>query len=144
MRKVVPSDHILFQFEMGNECSGADKRFIDQICLQLGFKRSVEILYLAGIYSSILDLYPEIGYFRDLVFMFKLVMVPTSDKLPELRPWDPEEVALRWSVDEKALLFTIKGTLKICFVCRLTVVSVCTIIFRIQQAVGLHSSHRGR
>ena len=43
-------------------------------------------------HTYIQDHYPEIGYFRDLVFMFKLVMVPTSDKLPELRPWEPEEV----------------------------------------------------
>ncbi|KAJ1425171.1 hypothetical protein B484DRAFT_93375, partial [Ochromonadaceae sp. CCMP2298] len=33
--------------------------------------------------------------------MFKLVMLPTSDKLPALRPWTPEEVALQWTLSEE-------------------------------------------
>ena len=52
---------------------------------------TISYVYVCA-YTLIQDHYPEIGYFRDLVFMFKLVMVPTSDKLPELRPWEPEEV----------------------------------------------------
>jgi hypothetical protein len=54
----------------------------------------------------ILDHYPEIGFFRDLIFMFKLVMVPTSDKLPELKPWTPQEAALKWSFDNDVYIVT--------------------------------------
>jgi hypothetical protein len=63
----------------------------------MGFTRGMECTYITGQNALILDHYPEIGFFRDLVFMFKLVMVPTSDKLPILKPWTPEEVALQWS-----------------------------------------------
>jgi hypothetical protein len=45
---------------------------------------------------GILQLYPEIGYFRDIIFMFKLVMVPTLDMLPEVKCWDPENAVLSW------------------------------------------------
>jgi hypothetical protein len=107
MRKLVPDDHMMFRFEVSNEISVADKMFIDQIALNLGFKRNLELEYITGVNPVILDHFPEIGYFRDLVFMFKLVMVPTSDKLPELKPWEIEEVGLRWKVEENG--YSIKG-----------------------------------
>lgn len=105
MKKVVRPDHLLFQFDKSNDCGPGDKRFMDQLCLQLGFKRRQEINYWAGTNSALIDLYPELAVFRDLVFMFKLVMVPTIDQLPELKPWEPEEVALTWKVkiDDKGL-----------------------------------------
>jgi hypothetical protein len=39
--------------------------------------------------------------------MLKLVMVPTSDALPELKPWTPQEAALRWQFKSK--LLTVQG-----------------------------------
>ena len=99
MKKTVPEDHLLFRFDKGNECCAADKVFIDQLCLQMGFQRGCELQFITGANQNLLDHYPEIGFFRDIVFMFKLVMVPTSDKLPELRPWTPEEAALSWGID---------------------------------------------
>ena len=98
MKKVVRQDHMMFRFDLSNDCTDGDKVFIDQVCLQMGFVRGMEKEYLSGYNRNMLDHYPEIGYFRDIVFMFKLVMVPTNDKLPELRPWSPEECALQWSV----------------------------------------------
>ena len=96
---VVPDSHFMFKFERSNEVGTADKLFIDQVCVQMGFLRNMENEYITGANLNFLDHYPEIGFFRDLVFMFKLVMVPTSDKLPELKPWTPEEAALEWSLD---------------------------------------------
>jgi hypothetical protein len=94
--KTIPEQNLLFRFDKGNECGDAEKRYIDQICLQMGFERAKERQYITSESPIFLDHYPEIGFFRDLVFMFKLVMVPTSDKLPELKPWNPEEAALAW------------------------------------------------
>ncbi|MGA0833387.1 MAG: Gfo/Idh/MocA family oxidoreductase, partial [Candidatus Kapaibacteriota bacterium] len=34
---------------------------------------------------------------RDIIFYFKLVMVPTLDDLPELKRWMPNEAALSWA-----------------------------------------------
>jgi hypothetical protein len=33
---------------------------------------------------------------RDIVFMFKVLMTPTSDTLPELRRWRPRDATLAW------------------------------------------------
>jgi hypothetical protein len=95
MKKVVPSDHMLFTFN-NMECSVTDKKFIDQICLQMGFERDLECDYITGADSVFIDHYPEIAFFRDLLFMFKMVMVPTSDRLPELKQWTPKDAGLKW------------------------------------------------
>jgi len=100
LKATVTPDHKLFAFEHGCEINIADKRFIDQICLQMGFDRGLALEYLTGQEDVLLHHYPELGYFRDLVFMFKLVMVPTSDKLPELKQWLPKDATLKWSMDQ--------------------------------------------
>ena len=97
LKLVIAKDHILFKFDKTNLVSRGEKKFIDEICLHMGFKRSLEANYICGTSSMIIDHYPEIAYIRDLVFMFKLMMVPTSDKLPELKSWEPDEVSLVWS-----------------------------------------------
>ena len=49
IRKVVTDDHMMFRFEVTNEISVADKTFIDQIALHLGYKRQQELAYITGI-----------------------------------------------------------------------------------------------
>ena len=100
IKRRIDPPHMMFTFYKGNELSPADKLFIDQICLQMGFPRGCEAALMSGVNRSLLDIYPEIGYFRDLVFMFNLVMVPSSEKLPEIRPWDPHEAELNWSAPD--------------------------------------------
>lgn len=46
---------------------------------------------------ELLDTYPDLAMLRDVVFLFKLMMAPTSDRLPELRRWRPADAALAWS-----------------------------------------------
>jgi hypothetical protein len=96
MKKVVNPDHMLFCFD-GMDCSDVDKKYIDQMCLQMGFDRDLELEYLTHEDEILLDHYPEVGYFRDIVFMLKLVLVPTSDRLPELKQWTPRDAGLKWS-----------------------------------------------
>ncbi|KAJ1393230.1 hypothetical protein B484DRAFT_278952, partial [Ochromonadaceae sp. CCMP2298] len=84
LKKHVPPENWIFRFQDGMQCGDADKRFLDQLCVQMGFERNCEAIYITGANMLVLDHYPEIGFFRDLVFMFKLVMLPTSDKLPAL------------------------------------------------------------
>ena len=97
MKKVVSPDHILFSFEKGSECCIADRLYVDQICLQMGFKRGEYVPDLTSPTRGLLQLYPEIASFRDIIFMFKLVMVPTLDMLPEVKCWEPEEAVLSWA-----------------------------------------------
>ena len=42
------------------------------------------------------DAYPELACFRDVVFAFKAMQVPTSDNLPPVRAWRPEDGILVW------------------------------------------------
>lgn len=56
-----------------------------QICLQMGFSRNEPWLYLSGDNPELLDVYPELGYLRDIVYLLKAFMAPTSDALPEVR-----------------------------------------------------------
>lgn len=89
LKAIIPPDNYIFRFQDSRDVSSTDKRFVDQLSLQMGFERGFEKEYLTGVKRAFLDYYPEIGYFRDLVFLFKLVMVPTSDQLPELNTWTP-------------------------------------------------------
>ena len=72
---------MIFGFENGCQCSDADKSFVDQICLQMGFKRGDTAYDLTTPMRGVLQLYPELAYFRDIVFMLKLVMVPGTHAL---------------------------------------------------------------
>lgn len=55
-----------------------------QICLHMGFRRDNPWLYLSGDNPELLDVYPELGYLRDIVYLLKAFMAPTSDALPEV------------------------------------------------------------
>ena len=99
MRRTVKDDHLIFRFDETMEVTYGDKLLVDQICIHMGFQRNCEKEYLVGLNRNMLDHYPELAYFRDIIFMFKLTMVPTCDKLPDLRPWNPEQCALGWNVD---------------------------------------------
>jgi hypothetical protein len=92
LKMEVPPDNYIFRFNETKEVTPSDKRFIDQLSLQMGFDRGCESEYATGLNRAFLDYYPEIAYFRDLVFMFKLVMAPSSDQLPELNAWTPGKV----------------------------------------------------
>ena len=93
----VDSSNMMFAFEKGNNVAPADKRYIDQLALQMGFPRQDGERYVTNELKGLLDLYPEIGFFRDLIFMLKLVMLPSTDDLPELRRWTHTDAEISWT-----------------------------------------------
>ena len=105
LKTTIKEDHMIYRWE--NERAGGmsfgigEARLIDQVCLQMGTNRD-DPEYLAKYHSSQLrefvDEYPEMSALRDIIFMFKLLMAPTSDDLPELARWKPIDAALEWSV----------------------------------------------
>ncbi|CAN0273248.1 unnamed protein product, partial [Ectocarpus sp. 12 AP-2014] len=102
-REGLKEDHVLFSFERSMAFSKAEFALIDQICLHMGFSRHEPWLYLSGDNPELLDVYPEIGYLRDIVYLLKAFMAPTSDALPEIKAWTPADARLHWSwksVDE--------------------------------------------
>ena len=107
LKLIVHDDHVMFRFDRGSECGSAETRFMNQICVQMGFELGREDEFITGELPDILEIYPEIGFFRDLLFMFKLTMVPTSDALPELRAWTPADARLLWTTNKG--VFTVTG-----------------------------------
>jgi hypothetical protein len=98
MRETVSDSHLVFRWERGAHFGDGEKRLLSQVCLQMGFPMEDEELpfYLSGESRELSDNYPEMLVMRDIVFMFKALMTPTSDALPELRRWRPRDAALFW------------------------------------------------
>lgn len=115
----VSKDHTIFKFDVSDEVGEGDASLIDQLCVQMGFARDAKGgrfetagLYLTGQRRDVMDVYPELGVFRDIIFYFKLVMVPTADDLPELKRWSPMEAALTWTCRTPASGMQIPGMKK--------------------------------
>ena len=107
-RKTLRDDHIIFAFEEGMELSAGDRQLMNQLALSTGYKRVSQededlMRMLSGEDREILDYFPELGFFRDIVFYFKTFFVPTSDLLPELKHWTPIEAALEWTSKDDGL-----------------------------------------
>ncbi len=114
-RQVTRDDHVIFSFEhtMGFE-TGLSK-FLGNVCLQMGFPgfNNSDILptYLSGEDPVVLDFFPELGYFRDIVYLMKAMMAPTSAALPEVKRWTLQDARLRWKWkgEDKEKCFHVKG-----------------------------------
>ena len=113
LARSVPEKRLLFRFERSMGIGPGEEALITQINLQLGFptERRVLLLYLSGEEPELLDLYPEMATFRDIVFYFKAMMVPSSDALPDLRAWAPADAKLSWAwkKDDAGGAFAVKG-----------------------------------
>jgi hypothetical protein len=53
-------------------------------------------LFCRGEDRLMIDHYPELGFLRDIVFLFKLLQSPTSDALPPIQQWSVSDSALFW------------------------------------------------
>lgn len=100
IKNTIGEKNMIFSFEKTTQCTLNDRRYIDQLCLQMGFPRYVEDVYLTGENPVLLESYPNIAVLRDILFMLKLLMLPNIASLPEERSYDPAEAALRWSIKE--------------------------------------------
>ena len=55
--------------------------------------------YLSGENMDFQDNFPELGLFRDIVFLFHLMTQPSGNSLPEIRRWKPVDAALKWKIN---------------------------------------------
>ncbi len=114
-RELMRDDHVLFSFEHTMGFGSGERIFLGNVCLQMGFPgfSDSDILptYLSGEDPLILDFFPELGYFRDIVYLMKAMMVPTSSALPEVKRWTPQDARLRWKWkgEDKEKCFHVKG-----------------------------------
>ncbi|CAM9947763.1 unnamed protein product, partial [Discosporangium mesarthrocarpum] len=130
-REGLREDHILFSFEQSMAFTSAEFQLIDQarwldllsrsnwfpfpppptpiMCLQMGYPRENPWLYLSGDTPELLDVYPELGYLRDIVYLLKAMMAPTSDVLPEVKSWTPADARLHWKWSGPEEGYVVKG-----------------------------------
>ena len=102
-REVLESERVLFRFERTMEFGDAEHALLKQLCLHMAFPAgtapgAADLLpaYLSGESRLVLENFPELGFFRDIVLLFKMLMVPSSEALPEIRAWTPLDAALTW------------------------------------------------
>eukprot|EP00921_Rhytidocystis_pertsovi_P014497 GHVQ01023442.1.p1 GENE.GHVQ01023442.1~~GHVQ01023442.1.p1 ORF type:complete len:995 (+),score=136.68 GHVQ01023442.1:2952-5936(+) len=55
------------------------------------------------------DLLPEFSYFRDIVFMFKALIAPSAEGLPDIRRWSVKDASLQWSYASSKKTYIVKG-----------------------------------
>eukprot|EP00930_Biecheleria_cincta_P042954 TRINITY_DN29551_c0_g1_i1.p1 TRINITY_DN29551_c0_g1~~TRINITY_DN29551_c0_g1_i1.p1 ORF type:complete len:4122 (-),score=701.34 TRINITY_DN29551_c0_g1_i1:256-12621(-) len=97
VRNVLRDDHIVLSFDKDLSCSAGDYALIEQIglCLGLDGARREAPLLLSGERPEILELFPELGWFRDVVFLWKMLLLPASAS-PAEQNWRSSDTSLRW------------------------------------------------
>ena len=76
---------------------------------EIGFPVSNMPAYLSGEKREILLNYPELVYYRDVVFMFKFMMTPTNAALPEIRTWMQTDADLQWKYNSEKNEYEVRG-----------------------------------
>mmetsp|Transcript_25879 Transcript_25879/g.77963 ORF Transcript_25879/g.77963 Transcript_25879/m.77963 type:complete len:1143 (+) Transcript_25879:198-3626(+) len=97
LRAAITAGRFIFAFERADVLGPGERALLHQLCLQT----STPLLdqpevYLTGERQDLVHIYPELACFRDVVFLFKVLQVPTSDALPDLQAWRPEDCSLAW------------------------------------------------
>lgn len=97
-RKMIRDDHFIMAFERTMEL-GNMQQLMEQLAWDIGFNADKKRLplYFTGEDPEVMSLFKELGYFRDIIFMFKYLMNPTSEHLPDLRAWTHNDATLAWS-----------------------------------------------
>lgn len=99
-RAIVSEACILFRFERTMAFGNAEFQLLRQLCLHSAFPSEPAAVllpsYLSGESRLLLENFPELGFFRDIVYLFKMLMVPSSEALPDLCAWMPLDAMLNW------------------------------------------------
>jgi hypothetical protein len=104
---ISPSGHLLFRWERDMLLGEAECNLMRQVSVAIGYPApgvngepmDFAGAYITGTKGELLREFPEFGHFRDIVFMLKTLMTPTSDALPEIRAWDPMDAQLKWKFE---------------------------------------------
>ncbi len=89
---------------------GNIERLLEQVCWEIGFPvLNDQAQYVTGEAPEMTLNYPELLYYRDIVFTFKFMMTPTSKALPEIRPYTQNHATLMWRYDKDSKQFQVQG-----------------------------------
>eukprot|EP00929_Paragymnodinium_shiwhaense_P090478 TRINITY_DN50674_c0_g1_i1.p1 TRINITY_DN50674_c0_g1~~TRINITY_DN50674_c0_g1_i1.p1 ORF type:complete len:4578 (+),score=1022.66 TRINITY_DN50674_c0_g1_i1:184-13917(+) len=98
LRNFVKSDHMIFRFDESMAFSAADRRFVEQLALCAGVENADTAgpLLLTGERRDLLQGFVELGWFRDAVFLWKLLLHPERHEVPERAARDPMDLQWKW------------------------------------------------
>jgi hypothetical protein len=102
-RSVIRDDwHTVFKFQ-NMQCGIGECELIKQVSLASGFSKDEEthVNYVYGDRPELRRRFPELECFRDICFYWTLLMVPSSEELPDQRQWRSSDAVLRWAVTMK-------------------------------------------
>ncbi|CAE8611402.1 unnamed protein product, partial [Polarella glacialis] len=108
IRQQLRADHVIFAFDQEMSCSEGDFAFVEQIglCLGLDGARREAPLLLSGERPELLELFPELAWFRDVVFLWKMLLLPACD-CPAQRNWRLSDSLLTWRWERER--FEVRG-----------------------------------
>jgi hypothetical protein len=108
IRERIADDHVIFQFDSSMACSEGDRSFIEQVGLCLGVEgaRRDAHLLITGERPDLSELFLELFWFRDVVFLWKMLLLPV-DAGPELKTWRAADSTLQWRCERE--VFVVKG-----------------------------------
>ncbi|CAE7697283.1 unnamed protein product [Symbiodinium sp. CCMP2456] len=98
IRRSLSDDHVVFSFDKSLHCGDGDRKFIEQIGLSIGVpaaRREAHLL-ITGERPELLELFLELGWFRDVVFLWKMLILPSGSGPPE-GTWRATDSILQWS-----------------------------------------------
>ncbi len=109
-RLTVENPNLIFDWERSLE-PGNFTKVIDQLCWDVGFPNTPQLLprYISCEDPIINENYPEIAYYRDIIFYFKFMMLAPHDALPEPKAWMPIDAKLVWKYNGVGTGYSIHG-----------------------------------
>jgi hypothetical protein len=113
-RLTIRDDHILFRWERDMDTDLALVQLMEQVCLEIGFphvfqNREQLSMYVTGELPALIEFYPELEVFRDIVFLFKFMQTPTVEALPEIKYWLPTDARLAWKYNVEKRRYSVSG-----------------------------------
>lgn len=81
--------HLLFNWEQHMGIGPAEYQLGKQLCWQIGFPEHCIPEYWSGQEEVVLSNFPEMRYYRDIVFMFKFMMSTSREAFPPVRSPSP-------------------------------------------------------
>eukprot|EP00435_Cladocopium_sp_Y103_P015704 s3542_g3.t2 len=95
--RCVAEDHMIFSFDKTMTCSAGDTALVEQIglCLGLDAARREAPLLLTGERPELFELFPELAWFRDTVFLWKMLLLPEC-QCPVVQKWSASDSLLKW------------------------------------------------
>ncbi|CAK0789330.1 unnamed protein product, partial [Prorocentrum cordatum] len=115
IRGRIDDDHVIFHFDKSMACSEGDRLFVEQLglCLGLDAPRRDAHLLLTAERPELIELYTELAWFRDVVFLWKVLLLPpgaamsmSDDRFGSAAEWP---LQWRWVSRDKVSFFSVLG-----------------------------------